>query len=81
MSVQLDALIAQVKANTDLEASAIVLINGLATKLQQEIDALNTAGADTAKLQELSDQLMASAGPLSAAITANTPAAPTTPAQ
>ena len=68
MSAQLDALTAQVKANTDVEASAIVLIKGLA----DQIAAVKT---DPVALQALSDSLKASAGTLSDAITANTPAA------
>ncbi len=69
MAGELDVLTAQVKANTDLEASAVQLIQGLAAQI---------AGAanDPVKIQELSDQLKASAIALAAAITANTPATP-----
>jgi hypothetical protein len=65
MSVELDVLTAQVKANTDLEASAVTLIQGLAAQI---------AGAanDPVKIQALSDQLKISATALAAAITANT---------
>jgi peptidoglycan hydrolase CwlO-like protein len=68
---QLDDLITQVKANEDVEASAVALINGLAEKLQ-------SAGTDTAKLQALQTEMKGSADKLAAAVAANTPA--TTPA-
>ena len=69
MSVELDALEVQVAENTNLEASAIALIQGLA-------DQIAAAGNDPAKIAALSTQLKASATALAAAITANTPAAP-----
>ena len=69
MGAELDNLTAQVKANGDAEASAIVLIKGLA-------DQIATAKTDPVALQALSDSLKASATSLSEAITANTPAAP-----
>jgi hypothetical protein len=68
MSQELDALSAQVQANEDLEASAITLIQGIAEQLA-------AAKEDPAKIQELADNLKASAANLSAAIVANTPAA------
>ncbi len=69
MSTELDALAAQVKANTDLEESAVTLITGLA-------DQLKSAAADPAAVQALADQLKTSAASLAAAVSANTPAAP-----
>jgi hypothetical protein len=68
MSQELDALSAQVQANTDLEASAITLIQGIAAQLE-------AAKEDPAKVQALAESLKASASNLSAAIVANTPAA------
>lgn len=69
VTMTLDELQAQVKANTDVESSAITLINGLAAQI--------TANAnDPVKVQAMADQLKASATALSQAITANTPAAP-----
>ena len=68
MSVQLDALTAQVKANTEVEASAVVLLKGLAA----QIEAIKT---DPVALQGLSDSLKASADQLAEAVVANTPAA------
>jgi hypothetical protein len=54
MSLSLDALEAQVAKNIEVEASAIVLIQGIA-------DALKAAGADPAKLAELQTALTTSA--------------------
>lgn len=65
----LDDLKAQVQKNTDVEASAVTLIQGIAQQLKD-------AGNDPAKIQALSDQLKSSADALAAAVTANTPAAP-----
>lgn len=69
----IDDLAAQVKANTDAEASAVQVIEGLAAQI------LQTAG-DPAKVTALTAQLKASADALGAAIVANTPAAPAAPA-
>ncbi len=68
----LTALTTQVKANTDAEASAITLLNGLSAQI---------AGIknDPVAIQALADQLKASADNLGAAIVANTPAGPGTP--
>ena len=63
--VDLAGLTAQVKANTDAEASAILLIQGLA-------DQIAAAGTDPVALQALQDQLKASADALAAAVIANT---------
>ncbi len=67
MSVELDALTAQVAANTAVEASAITLIKGLAA----QIESLKT---DPAALSALAASLKESADSLGAAITENTPA-------
>ena len=72
MSIQLDALEAQVKANADVEESAIVLINGLAAQIVALKD-------DTAQLQALADSIKAESDKLSAAVVANTLIAPVTP--
>ena len=61
----LSVLEAQVKANSDVEASAILLIQGIAAKLAE-------AATDPAKIQALSDELKASADSLAAAVAANT---------
>ena len=61
-------LTAQVKANTDVEASAIVLLNGLSAQIA-------SLKNDPVALQALADQLKTSGSALADAITANTPAA------
>jgi len=71
MAGELDALTAQVAENTSVEQSAITLIQNLAAQIQ-------AAGTDPAKLDALVQQLHGSSAALAAAITANTPAAPTT---
>lgn len=70
----LSALIAQVKANTDLEASAIQCINGLASKLEE------ARGSQTA-IDGVITEMRTRAAALSAAIKANTepPPAPVEP--
>lgn len=68
MAGELDALTVQVQQTTELEQSAIVLIQGLAQKI---ID----AGTDPAKLAALTTELQTSAQGLADAVTANTPAA------
>jgi hypothetical protein len=68
MAGELDALTAQVTANTDAEASAILLLENLHALLV-------AAGTDPAKLTALTTQLETSKEALAAAIVANTPAA------
>lgn len=67
---ELDTLTAQVKANTDAEGSAIVLINGFTARLDAAIAAGNPAA-----LTQLSADLKSSSDALAAAVVANTPAA------
>ncbi len=69
MTKELTDLTAQVKANTDLEASAVQLIQGLAAQIA-------AAANDPAAIAALSAQLNASATTLAGAISASTPAAP-----
>jgi hypothetical protein len=71
----LSDLQAQVQANTSAEASAALLIKGLAAQISTAV-----AANDGPALQALSASLNTSATALGAAITANTPAAPVTPA-
>jgi hypothetical protein len=71
MSAEFDALTAQVAASTSVEASAVALIQGIAAQL---------AGNPTpAQVTALTAELQSSADALAAAVTANTPAAPTSP--
>ena len=72
-SPELDALTASVTRTTDVEASAVQLLQGLKTALDAAI-AANTAG-DPTKLAALSASLGTGADSLAAAIIANTPAA------
>ena len=74
MSV-LDDLTAEVARNTSVDESAKVLVTGLAAKIQELIDA-SAGSVDPAALQGLVDTLKADNDSLSAAVTANTPAAP-----
>lgn len=72
MPKELDDLTAQVAENTNVEQSALILIQGLAQKLQDAINAGNPAA-----LTALQTQLKTSSDALAAAVAANTPAAPT----
>ncbi len=69
MSQELDDLTAEVTRNTSVEKSALALIQGLAAKLA-------AAGTDPVKLAQLRASLVANDNELSAAVAANTPAAP-----
>lgn len=76
----LDALAAQVTQNTTIEGSAVQLINGIAQRITDAVNAAIAGGATAADLQPVTDEiaaLKASSDALSAAIAANTPAAPT----
>lgn len=68
MSQEFDDLTAQVKANSDLLDSAVVLINGIAARI-------DAAGVDPVKLKALTDELKAKDDILATAVTANTPSA------
>lgn len=64
----LAALKAQIEANKAVTDSAIVLINGIADRIQ-------AAGTDPAQLQGLVDGLKNETDALASAVAANTPAA------
>jgi hypothetical protein len=68
MDANLAALIAQVTQNTTIEASAVTLIQGIATQLTTAL-----ASGDSGALPALATQLNTSATALAAAIQANTP--------
>lgn len=70
----IDDLTAAVARDTDVDASAITLLNGLKAQLDAAI-----AAGDPAALQALSDQLGTNASALADAVSANTPAATGTP--
>lgn len=69
---------AQATANTDAEASAVLVLNGLAARIQAAIDAFKAANpsvtdAQLAGLQAEVTSLKTSADALGAAVAANTP--------
>ena len=70
MSAELDALKAAVARDTDVENSAITLLQGLKAALDAAI-----AANDPAALTALSASLGANSDALAAAVVANTPAA------
>ena len=74
----LDALAQQVKANTDAEAAAVTVLNGIGDRIKAAVDKAIANGATAAELAPVNDEvnaLKASADALGAAIVANTPAA------
>jgi hypothetical protein len=78
MTGELDALATQVKANTDVEASALQLIQGIQARLDAAIAAASAAGATPAQLAQLTTEtaaLKTSADALASAVAASTPAA------
>lgn len=60
----------EVEAGVTVEESAVTLLNGLSAQLKQAI-----ANNDPAAIQAIADELDKGSADLSAAITANTPAA------
>lgn len=72
MGQELDTLTTEVEETKTVIDSAIVLIKGLKTKLDE-------AGTDPAKLQALSDSLDSKQKELADAVVANTPAEPAQP--
>lgn len=69
---------AQVTKTTEVEASATILINGIAARLQAAVDAAIANGATEAELAPVAAEVTAlntSATALSEAVAANTPAA------
>jgi len=71
----LDALAAAIAKVTTVEDSAIVLINGIAARVQAAVDAALAGGATAAELAPVQaevDALNAKADELSAAVIANT---------
>jgi len=67
-SADLSALTAEVARNTEVDASAIALLRGLAAKI---VELKN----DPVALQALADSMKASSDALAAAVVENTPAA------
>lgn len=80
MSASLDALTAQVAANTTVTHSAVALLSGLSAQLTAAI-AASKAGDSGVALDALDAQLKTNTDALAAAVSANTIAAPaSTPA-
>jgi len=72
MSAELDALTAQVHANSSVVDSAVALIGGLADQIRALAD-------DPVALRALADELQQKDAALAAAVAANTPAPPPAP--
>jgi len=76
----LDQLAVQVTNITTVADSAIALINGIAARIQAAVDAAVAGGASAADLAPVAAEVTAlqdKATALAAAVSANTPAAPT----
>jgi hypothetical protein len=67
----LDDLLVEVEAEKAIDTSIVALVNGLSAQLAAAV-----ASNDPAKVQAVLDGMKANAANLSAAIVANTPAAP-----
>ncbi len=77
MDQELADLAAQAKANTDAEAAAVLVMNGIAAAIAKAVAAAQAAGATPAQLAQvtaLQASLAASAAPLAAAVVAGTSA-------
>lgn len=77
---EIDDLKAEVAADKEVESSAVTLLNGIQARIDAAVAAAQSAGATDAQLadiQAVSDALAAQREELSAAVVANTPAAPT----
>lgn len=78
LDAEIAALTAQVTANTTAEGSALVLLNGIPAMIAAAVAAAQAAGAtpdELAAITNLQTTLAASAAPLAAAVTSNTPPA------
>lgn len=83
MQLDLTALTAKVQAAVTIETSAVALITGMAQNLKDLAATLADepdVAAVQAKLNDFATQLDGATGPLSTAVTTNTPAAPAPPA-
>jgi hypothetical protein len=71
----IDALVAQAKVNEDVEKSALIVINGIAGRIQAAVDKAIAGGATAEQLAPLTNEialLKASSDDLAAAVAANT---------
>lgn len=74
----LEDLKAEITRATEVDASAVVLINGIATRIQAAVDTAIANGATAEQLAPVTDEvnaLNASSTDLANAVKANTPAA------
>lgn len=74
MAADFAALQAEVSRLTDVNASAIALLNGIVQRVQAAVDADNLA--DNTETAKLAADLAAQTDALAAAVTANTPPTP-----
>jgi predicted benzoate:H+ symporter BenE len=77
---QIAALTADVENLKTVDAAAVALISGFSAQLAAAVTAAQAAGATPAQLQSLTDldtAIKANTADLAAAVTLNTPAAPT----
>lgn len=72
MAATLDDLIAGVQQESTVDDSIIALLNNISAQLK-------AAGSDPAKIQQVNDAIQANIAKITAAVTANTPAAPANP--
>jgi len=82
LDTAITALTAQVQAQTDVDAAAMTMIQGIPAMIATAVAAAQAAGATPAQLQAITDlgtKLDAASGPLSAAVTANTTTQVVTP--
>ena len=77
MAADFGALDAEVSRLTDVNASAIALLNGIAQRVADAVAADNLD--DNTHIGQLSAELTAQTDALAAAVSANTPAEPTEP--
>lgn len=77
----IDALAAQAKANEDVEDSAVLVLNGIAARIDAAVQAALAGGATADQLSAVttvSSDLKTHADALAAAVAANTAAGPST---
>ena len=75
MAADFSALEAEVARNTDVSNSAIALLNGIAQRVADAVAADNLD--DNSHTAQLSTELSAQTDALAAAVSSNTPSAPT----
>lgn len=81
MSATLDQVLADVTSETTLENSIVTLLDSVQAQLTSALANTTIAPADQAKIDSIFTGLEANKTALTAAIAANTPAAPVTPVE